>query len=54
MQQVIVGNAEAYTALVRRHLPAIEVYARRMPTDSTVAEDVAQDVGSRCGSEQPL
>lgn len=38
------GNAEAYTALVRRHLPAIEVYARRMLTDNTMAEDVAQDV----------
>jgi len=44
MQQVTIGNAEAYTALVRRHLPAIEVYARRMLADSTVAEDVAQDV----------
>ena len=41
-----VGQADqrAYTELVTRHLPAIEVYAKRILGDDAMAQDIAQDV----------
>ena len=38
------GDQRAYLELVERHLPAIEVYAKRIVTDDTLAQDIAQDV----------
>ena len=38
------GDPRAYSDLVVRHLPAIEVYAKRIVNDDTLAQDVAQDV----------
>jgi len=38
------GDQRAYTDLVVRHLPAIEVYAKRIVNDDTLAQDIAQDV----------
>jgi len=38
------GDQRAYTYLVVRHLPAIEVYAKRIVNDDTLAQDIAQDV----------
>ena len=38
------GDQRAYSELVERHLPAIEVYAKRIVTDDTLAQDIAQDV----------
>ena len=38
------GDQRAYSDLVVRHLPAIEVYAKRIVNDDTLAQDVAQDV----------
>ena len=41
-----VGQADqhAYAELVTRHLPAIEVYAKRILGDDALAQDIAQDV----------
>ena len=38
------GDQRAYSELVERHLPAIEVYAKRIVNDDTLAQDIAQDV----------
>ena len=38
------GDQRAYSDLVVRHLPAIEVYAKRIVSDDTLAQDIAQDV----------
>jgi RNA polymerase sigma-70 factor (ECF subfamily) len=38
------GDQLAYSDLVVRHLPAIEVYAKRIVNDDTLAQDIAQDV----------
>lgn len=38
------GDQRAYLELVERHLPAIEVYAKRIVTDDALAQDIAQDV----------
>ncbi len=38
------GDQSAYSDLVVRHLPAIEVYAKRIVNDSVLAQDIAQDV----------
>ena len=38
------GDQRAYSELVERHLPAIEFYAKRIVTDNTLAQDIAQDV----------
>lgn len=38
------GDQRAYLELVERHLPAIEVYAKRIVSDDTLAQDIAQDV----------
>ena len=38
------GDQRAYSKLVERHLPAIEVYAKRIVSDDTLAQDIAQDV----------
>ena len=38
------GDQRAYSELVVRHLPAIEVYAKRIVNDDTLAQDIAQDV----------
>ena len=38
------GDQRAYSDLVVRHLPAIEVYAKRIVNDDTLAQDIAQDV----------
>lgn len=38
------GDRRAYADLVARHLPAVEVYARRILGDEYLAQDVAQDV----------
>jgi RNA polymerase sigma-70 factor (ECF subfamily) len=38
------GDHFAYSELVERHLPAIEVYAKRIVNDDTLAQDIAQDV----------
>ena len=37
------GDQRAYADLVVRHLPAIEVYAKRIVNDDTLAQDIAQD-----------
>ena len=38
------GDQRAYSELVERHLPAIEVYAKRIVNDDALAQDIAQDV----------
>ena len=38
------GDQRAYSELVERYLPAIEVYAKRIVSDDTLAQDIAQDV----------
>jgi RNA polymerase sigma-70 factor (ECF subfamily) len=38
------GDQRAYTELVMRHLPSIEVYAKRIVSDEALAQDIAQDV----------
>jgi RNA polymerase sigma-70 factor (ECF subfamily) len=38
------GDQCAYSELVLRHLPAIEVYAKRIVSDDSLAQDIAQDV----------
>ena len=38
------GDQRAYSDLVVRHLSAIEVYAKRIVNDDTLAQDIAQDV----------
>ena len=38
------GDQRAYSDLVVRHLPAIEVYAKRIVNDDTLAQDIAHDV----------
>ena len=38
------GDKRAYSDLVVRHLPAIEVYAKRIVNDDALAQDIAQDV----------
>ena len=38
------GDQRAYSKLVERYLPAIEVYAKRIVSDDTLAQDIAQDV----------
>ena len=38
------GDQRAYLELLERHLPAIEVYAKRIVSDDTLAQDIAQDV----------
>ena len=42
--RVCQGNRNAYADLVARHLPAVEVYARRILGDEYLAQDIAQDV----------
>ena len=42
--RVCQGDRRAYADLVARHLPAVEVYARRILGDEYLAQDVAQDV----------
>ena len=37
------GDSRAFVELTQRHLPAIETYARRILTDDTAAQDIAQD-----------
>ena len=37
------GDSRAFAELAQRHLPAIETYARRILTDDTAAQDVAQE-----------
>jgi len=37
------GDSRAFAELVQRHLPAIETYARRILTDETAAQDIAQE-----------
>ena len=37
------GDQRAYSELVARHLPAIEVYAKRIVNDDILAQDIAQD-----------
>jgi DNA-directed RNA polymerase specialized sigma24 family protein len=47
------GDAQAAEALVRRHLPRMVGLARRMLSDPTEAEDVAQEVFLRVWREAP-
>lgn len=47
------GDARAAEALVRRHLPRMVGLARRMLSDATEAEDVAQEVFLRVWREAP-
>jgi RNA polymerase sigma-70 factor (ECF subfamily) len=42
--RVCQGDRRAYASLVARHLPAVEVYARRILGDEYLAQDVAQEV----------
>ena len=44
MAAVSAGDAQAFEALVRRHLPAIEVYALRFVGDRSSAQDITQEV----------
>ena len=37
------GDSRAFAELAQRHLPAIETYARRILTDETAAQDIAQE-----------
>lgn len=37
------GDSRAFAELAQRHLPAIETYARRILTDDTAAQDIAQE-----------
>lgn len=47
------GDASAADALVRKHLPRMVGLARRMLSDATEAEDVAQEVFLRVWREAP-
>jgi RNA polymerase sigma-70 factor, ECF subfamily len=47
------GDAQAASALVRRHLPRMVALGRRMLNDAVEAEDVAQDVFLRVWREAP-
>ncbi|MEL0315942.1 MAG: sigma-70 family RNA polymerase sigma factor, partial [Halieaceae bacterium] len=44
MAAVSAGDAQAFEVLVRRHLPAIEVYALRFMGDRGGAQDITQEV----------
>jgi RNA polymerase sigma-70 factor (ECF subfamily) len=44
MAAVSAGDARAFEVLVRRHLPAIEVYALRFVGDRSSAQDITQEV----------
>ena len=44
MAAVSAGDAQAFEVLVRRHLPAIEVYALRFVGDRSSAQDITQEV----------
>ena len=37
------GDSRAFAELAQRYLPAIETYARRILTDETAAQDIAQE-----------
>lgn len=43
LAKVALGHQSAFRILVDRHLPAVEAVARRLITDASEAEDVAQD-----------
>ncbi len=51
VRKVGAGDARAAEALVRRHLPRMVGLARRMLSDASEAEDVAQDVFLRVWRE---
>ncbi|MGD9966954.1 MAG: RNA polymerase sigma factor [Hyphomonadaceae bacterium] len=53
VRQAGAGDARAAETLVRRHLPKMVGLARRMLSDATEAEDIAQEVFLRVWREAP-